>query len=496
MRFKEYDQNQTFLLPPALEEFFPADHLTRIINEVVNTLDLNILYSRYSDTGCHSYHPQMMLKILFYGYAIGERSSRILANRMASDVAYMYLGAMQRPDFRTINRFRKDNIDLIKDFFVQIVQLCKTLGMMNIGTIAIDGTKLKANASGANTKKKENIEQETKAIDNEIERILKECEDIDEQEDREQGDESIYEIPKHLQDLEKRKEKLKRAHELLKKNNRKDTNLTDEESCTMLHRHFVPEPSYNGQIAVEAESGVIVAADLGNNPSDYWGLKELTEQIKKNISETPEQVLADSGYASYENLQYLKDKNIKGYIPDQMLQSISKGRLKNAEFHRSKFRYDRKKDCYICPMEKTLNYRNAVRLKGVLCRMYKCFSCDTCSRKTECTRGEYRVIVRNPQENLVKEMHERLNGEYGKALYSRRKQIVESIFGDIKHNRKIREFLLRGIKKTHGEFMLMCVGKNLRKIRTWMKECRQKQSYQQGSLIGGFNHGEFGRQIA
>jgi len=124
------------------------------------------------------------------------------------------------------------------------------------------------------------------------------------------------EIPKHLQDLEKRKEKLKRAHDLLKKNNRKDINLTDEESCTMLHRHFVPEPSYNGQIAVEAESGLIVAADLGNNPSDYWGLTKLTEQINENTNETPEQILADSGYASYENLKYLKrTKTLKVIFP-------------------------------------------------------------------------------------------------------------------------------------------------------------------------------------
>ena len=496
MRFKEYDQNQTFLLPPSLEEFVPAGHLTRIINEVVNTLDLNILYSRYSDAGCHSYHPQMMLKILFYGYAVGERSSRVLAHRMASDVAYMYLGAMQKPDFRTINRFRKDNIDLIKNFFVQIVQLCKTLGMMSIGTIAIDGTKLKANASGAHTKKKENIEQETKAIDKEIKRILKESEDTDDIEDQEQGDESIYEIPKHLQDLEKRKEKLKRAHELLKKNNRKDTNLTDEESCTMLHRHFVPEPSYNGQIAVEAESGVIVAADLNNNASDYWGLKELTEQIYKNINETPEQVLADSGYASYKNLQYLEDKDIEGYIPDQILQSISKGRLKNAEFNKNNFKYDSKKDCYICPTGQELRYQKYDRKRGIYCGIYKCFSCDKCSRKLECTKGKYRSIIRNSKEHLVKEMQERLNSEYGKALYSRRKQIVESVFGDIKHNKKIREFLLRGLKKTHGEFMLMCVGKNLRKIAKWMKEFRQNQSYQQGNLIGGFNCSEFGWQMA
>ena len=496
MRFKEYDQNQTFLLPPALEEFVPAGHLTRIINEVVNTLDLNVLYSRYSDAGCHSYHPQMMLKILFYGYAVGERSSRVLAHRMTSDVAYMYLGAMQKPDFRTINRFRKDNIDLIKNFFVQIVQLCKTLGMMSVGTIAIDGTKIKANASGAHTKKKETIEQEVEIIDKEIGRILDECEDIDELEDSEQGDESIYEIPKHLQNLEKRKEKLKRAHELLKKNNRKDINLTDGECCTMLHRHFVPEPSYNGQIAVEAESGLIVAADLGNNPSDYWGLKELIGQINKNINEIPKQILADSGYASYENLKYLKDKNIEGYIPDQMLQSISKGRLKNAEFHRSKFKYDSKKDCYICPMGNKLEYLNIVRLKNVRCKMYRCSSCDKCSRKSECTQGEYRKILRNPQENMVKEMQERLNSEYGKVLYSQRKHIVESVFGDIKHNKKIREFLLRGVKKTHGEFMLICVGKNLRKIAKWIKEFRQNQSYQQGSLAYGFNCDKFGWQMA
>ena len=146
-------------------------------------------------------------------------------------------------------------------------------------------------------------------------------------------------------------------------------------------------------------------------------------------------------------------------------------------------------------MGKKLKYRNAVRLKGALCRVYKCFSCDKCSRKSECTRGEFRNIVRNPQEPMVKDMQTRLNSEYGKALYSRRKQIVESVFGDIKHNKKIREFLLRGLKKTHGEFMLMCIGKNLRKIAKWMKEFRQNQSYQQGSLANGFDCGKFGQQM-
>jgi len=123
------------------------------------------------------------------------------------------------------------------------------------------------------------------------------------------------------------------------------------------------------------------------------------------------------------------------------------------------------------------------------------FSCDQCSRKSECTRGEYRNILRNPQENMVKEMQERLSCEYGKSLYSRRKQIVESVFGDIKHN-KNKRISFKRCKKTHGEFMLICVGKNLRKITKWMKEFHQNQSYQQGSLAYGFNCAEFGWQMA
>jgi len=145
--FKEYNQDQLFLFPPSLHEFLPEDHLARVVNEVVHELDLRGLYGRYSDLGSSAYHPQMMLKVLFYGYAMGERSSRVIAYRLKSDVAYMYLSALQQPDFRTINRFRKDNIDLLHGFFVQIVRVCREMGMVSVGRIVLDSTKLKANAS-------------------------------------------------------------------------------------------------------------------------------------------------------------------------------------------------------------------------------------------------------------------------------------------------------------------------------------------------------------
>jgi transposase len=205
-----------FLLPRSLHEFLPEGHLARAINEVINELDLRGLYDRYSDLGCTAYHPQMMLKVLFYGYATGERSSRVIAHRLRSDVAYMYLSALQQPDFRTISRFRKDNIEVLKGFFVQIVRLCVGMGMVSVGTIAMDGTKLKANASYRKTKRGKDLDRELEAIDEQIEAILRESEEVDAREDEQMGeDQSPYEVAQALRDKQEFKERLKRAKEKL-----------------------------------------------------------------------------------------------------------------------------------------------------------------------------------------------------------------------------------------------------------------------------------------
>src|SRR3990170_6796948 len=174
MSFKEYNQDQPFLLPLSLHDFLTEGHLAHVVNEVINELSLEELYAKYSDLGCAAYHPQMMLKVLFYGYATGERSSRVIAHRVKSDVACMYLSALQQPDFRTINRFRKDNTEILRDLFVQIVRVCVEMGMVSVGTIAIDGTKLKANASYRKTKRAADLDEEIRIIDRQIQSILKE----------------------------------------------------------------------------------------------------------------------------------------------------------------------------------------------------------------------------------------------------------------------------------------------------------------------------------
>lgn len=226
MSFKEYNQDQPFLLPLSLYDFLPEGHLAHVINDVVDELDLKEIYDRYSDLGSSAYHPQMMLKVLFYGYTMGERSSRAIAQRLKSDVAYMYLSALGQPDFRTINRFRKDNIEILKGLFVQIVRLCVEMGMVSLGTIAIDGTKLKANASYRKTMKASELDEQIAKIDKEIETILKESEETDRIEDELMGeDKSIYEVNDELKDKQKLKERLKRAKEKVLTNKTKEINL-------------------------------------------------------------------------------------------------------------------------------------------------------------------------------------------------------------------------------------------------------------------------------
>ncbi len=470
MSFKEYNQDQLFLFPPSLHDFLPKDHLARVINEVVVGLDLRGLYDRYCDLGCTAYHPQLMLKVLFYGYAMGERSSRVIAHRLRSDVAYMYLSALQQPDFRTVNRFRKDNIDLLKGFFVQIVRLCREMGMVSVGTIAIDGTKLKANASYRRTKRGKDLDRELEVIEREIESILKESEGVDNREDEQMGeDESPYEVPLELRDREELRERLRRAKERLLVQGSKEINLTDAEATTMLHGGYRAEPSYNGQVAVEESHGVIVAATLSSNPADYEALTELVGQTEENTGDKPLEVLGDSGFSSYENLQYLEEKGIEGYIPDQGMESLRKGSRRHHEFHRSGFRYDKAKDCYICPMGKPLPYRGLLRREGKPdIRIYRGTECAGCEQRGKCTKAADRSISLDPREYLMEKMRVRLESTEGRTKYGKRKWMVEPVFGDMKQNRNMRGVWLRGRLKARGEFLIMCIAHNLKKIARYL----------------------------
>ncbi len=185
------------VLPPSVYDFIPKKHLARLIDKVIETLDTTFIEDKYSELGQNTYHTKILIKLLFYGYALGERSGRMIAKRCETDTAYMYLAQMYKPDFRTINDFRKNNIKELCEYFVDIVRMCKELGLVKIGQINIDGTKIKANAANRRTKDKEGYKRWLRKV-NKINKILEEADYIDREEDKIYGDKRGDELPEDI----------------------------------------------------------------------------------------------------------------------------------------------------------------------------------------------------------------------------------------------------------------------------------------------------------
>jgi transposase len=187
-KFKPVNNQQYFLLPLSVEDFIKEDHLAKVVAEVVVTLDTTAIEKKYSYLGQKSYHPKLLLKLLFYGYAIGIRSGRKIAAACETDVAFMYLSGMYKPDFRTINDFRKDNAEAIENLFIQVIELCSAMNMINIGTLVIDSTKLRANASNRRTKTREQYEQWLSGIEQQVKEVMEQADAADKKENEKYGD--------------------------------------------------------------------------------------------------------------------------------------------------------------------------------------------------------------------------------------------------------------------------------------------------------------------
>ena len=446
-KFKPVNNDQLMLLPPSVEDFIPLGHLARVINDVVETIDVSVIEARYSYLGQKSYHPHLLLKVLFYGYSIGMRSGRKIAAACESDTAFMYLAAMHKPDFRTINDFRKDNIDFIQTAFMHIVQLCKGLGMCKAGTLIIDSTKLKANASAERSKTKQQYQQWVERIDSEIKNILNEAAQTDKKEDQQYGEKRGDELPEALRSKQKLKEKIKEVLEHMNEENER-VNLTDKEAKFIKGNGKI-DVNYSCQTAI-SEDGIIVSAYTSNCPSDRTDTIKTVNNAELNAGENYKEILADSGYASFDNYEELDKRNKVIYIPDQQM---------NTEADKEQ------NPCFICPENKELPfYSNIVhRRNKQQSKVYKCKECPLCDKQKLCVKGKYREIHIEKREYLRHQIRERLNSAAGKLKYLRRMRI-ESVFGNIKHNLNYVHLYLAGIKKTTAEWQLICIGHNLKKI--------------------------------
>ena len=458
--FKRYDQKQQFLLPLNLEEFVSEDHISRVLNDLIDVVDISAIESTYSENGCPAYHPRLFLKILFYGYLINIRSSRKIQGMRQTDTAFMYLAAMKKPDFHTICRFRSTHLDSIKEIFSQIVTFCKEMGLIG-SNISIDGTKVKANASLRQSKSSD-------AIKKEIDKILRESIETDEREDEIYGDSTPYQMPEELVDKKYRLEKIKAAKKKRDEEKLKKVNITDTDAKIMKHKDGSKKPSYNCQVAVDEKEQIIAAADLVDEENDLHQIEPMIENVKETLGYKPNVVLADAGYFSYDNVKFLLDEEIDAYIPDNFYEVEKRGKTK--KFRKSLFTYDEKKDCFYCPAAFEIPFtRIQKREYEPDLRYYVCKYCSLCVLKNACTESKNRTISRDPREYLMEDMRAKLDTEEGTEQYQNRMSTVEPVFGQMKQNRGFREFLLRGKRKTRIEFFMMCTVHNIKKIADFMK---------------------------
>lgn len=457
---KPYCQKQSLLFPPNLLDFIEHDDLCMVIDDVVNTLDLSCLYRKVPKQGNTSYHPKMMLKVLFYAYASSVFSSRNIDKALGENLSLIYLAAWQRPDFRTINNFRHNNLKELGDLFVQIVCLCKKLKMVDLGHISIDGSKFKANAADRQTYNQSRIEKEVKSL-------LEKAARKDEEEDALYGpDNSGNELPEEIRDRSRRIEKLKALKTQLEQEDKEKINVTDPDAVFMKTRNGI-KTSYNAQAVVDETSQIVVAARV-TNTNDRDQLLPMIEQTQENTQKKVGIVSADAGYSSADNLEKLEAiDGVDAYIPDDTYQGRKRGK-KDTPFDKSKFVYNESADQYICPAGKTLLFWHIKQDKCAEYRVYRCQECKACLHFGECTKSKRgRTIWRMVADERIKAMRTKLDSEAGKAIYAKRKHIVEPVFGHIKSVIGFTGFQLRGLHKVNGEFMLVAIAHNLKKISKW-----------------------------
>lgn len=462
--FKEYDRRQDYLLPPSLEELLPENDLSRLMVEIVEILDLSDISKKYSVLGQNAYHPQMMLALLFYAYSQGVFSSRKIAEHLQYDARFRYIAGNQHPDFRTISNFRKDNLPQIEALFLQIVEICQALGMVTLEHIALDGTRIKADASSKQMRKKEKIEQKLAETEAAITRILALAQEIDREEEaclQKAANET------QLNDFQRIRAKLLALKAKLAQNPaRKKINLTDPD-CQMQKR---AGPGYNGQIAVDAKSQVILAAEVVSDQNDLAQLLPMIEKMEANTKSQgkPKEVSADAGYSTFANYQALQENpHIDAYLPPS-----GNDRQKNkpqTPYDKYNFAFDPEtKKCH-CPQGQPMKLTKTGIKKGVKFYDFKGINCPQCPAKVLCAKKEFRTVRLTEADHLLVAMRQKLDTPYGKSKMILRSSSVEPVFGQIKEALGFRSFHLRGLPKVKGEFQLISMVNNIKKIKGFLK---------------------------
>ena len=420
--YRPYLPEQDLLLPPSLRDWLPENHLTYFVSDLVDQLDLSTITAEYEDDerGYPPYHPVMLTKVLVYAYCVGVFSSRRIQRRLIEDVAFRVLAAGNEPDFRTIADFRKRHLTALQGFFEQVLRVAREMGAPRVGRVALDGSKVKANASKHKAMSYGRMREKQKQLRDEVTQLLAQAEAADAADDAEYGpDQRGDDLPAELQRRESRLTRIREAKRALEARAKEEAatagepvesatpdpkaqyNFTDPESRIM-HSPDGFVQAYNVQVAVD-ELQLIVGQAVTQDTNDKQQLMPMITTIEQQSGDTPSQLLADAGYCSDDNLAAIADTTIDAYIA-------------------------------------TRKQKHG-------------------ARPAPCPRGPLPTTAR-----LVDRMTRKLQTKSGAAVYAARKAIVEPVIGQIKQARGFRQFLLRGFENVQGEWSLVCTTHNILKL--------------------------------
>lgn len=502
--FKKYEQDQVFLLPPSLEELIEANHPVRVVNRVINSIDLRLLGAQYKGGGASSYHPTMLLKVIVYSYLSNIYSSRKMESAVRENIHLMWLSGMQRPDHHTLNRFRSDRLRYaLKTVFVQVVQLLADQGLVSLKEVYVDGTKLEANANkytfvwgNAIKTNRAKMQQQLDELWRYARRVAAEERELPEPPPFETIDagklkETIEQIQQAIEEDQssegvKAKQKLKYAaknwpaaldrysaqEKILDGRNSYSKTDHDATFMRMKEDHMKNgqlKAGYNLQISTNDQ--YIVDYSIHQSATDTATLATHLESHKEQYGSYPEVVVADAGYGSEQNYAYLEDNSIEGYVKYNYFDKDQHGAYsKKHPFAASQLHYNREQDVYYCPMGQQMHNigkatpTTAAGYKQTVTR-YQAVNCIGCPLRGVCHKSKNnRVIEVNHTLNEYKrKATERLTSEKGVYYRKRRPVDVEPVFGNIKSNHGFRRFMLRGKEKVLIEAGLLALAHNLRK---------------------------------
>lgn len=528
--FKPYSQDELWLLPPSLEELVPQNHFVRTVSKTVDELKVEKILTKYTKGGGASrYHPVMLLKVIIYSYMTGTYSSRQIAKQCRENINVMWLAGNQRPDFRTINKFRGEKLkESIEEIFIATVKLLNHKGFVSFEKYFVDGTKIESAANKYTFVWKRSVEKNEKKLDEKLRDFLREVDKITDEENREYGEKDLCElgeditvtseeikavadkINKKLDEIyerdnlpdgkadEERKEvkkKLKKAKQLIEKDylprkekyekakaifeGRNSYSKTDKDATFMRTKenHMINsqlKPCYN--IQVGTENNFVIGYDVFPNPTDTRTLIPHLENVEHRLGVRFKTVIADAGYGSEENYAYLEDKGITGAIKYAMYEKETKRSFKKQTFNAENWEYDPEQMRYTCPWEKPVSYKNTVTKKNAsgyeqTYNVYQCDDCEGCPFRQSCAKSEYgKIVQRNEnwisQKTKVKQL---FTTEEYKTLMKKRSTECETVFGQIKANQHFRRFHLRGKEKVGTEWGLLMIGYDFKQLIKLMK---------------------------